>query len=395
MPTSGHVLQWIAISLLGMAVIMTNSAAMSVGGEPVSAMTMAMGRGTIYAILAMLAMGVAGRLNIRRLYEQRGLTNPLIWLLILAVALCGLALVPGLGRNVNGASRWLHIGPQSWQLSFQPSELAKWATVAAIAWWGARRAGAMRRFFDGMLPPLIILAGVCGLIVIEDLGTAVLIGAVGVIMLIAAGAKIWQMLLLAPAGVAGIIAMIIISPYRMRRLTAFLDPWADPQGVGYHPIQSLIAISGGELTGRGLGNGLQKFGYLPEDTTDFVFAVICEELGVAGAVLVIGMYLAMLWVGLGVVRDCRHPFGRLLGLGILGTIALQALINIAVVTVVVPTKGIALPLLSYGGTGWIMCAGAVGLLVAIDRVNRMEADAPEAPEAAEDGRETPALVAAT
>ncbi len=371
--TNGHVLQWIAMSLLGVAIIMTNSAGMSVGGEPVSAMTFLTGRATIYALVAIAAMAAASYLDIRRLYQGRGMRNLMVWFWLLAIVLCALALVPGLGRNVNGASRWLNLGPASWGLSFQPSELAKWATVAAIAWWGARRSGAMHKFFHGVMPPLIGLGVVCGLIILEDLGTAVLIGAVGVLMLIAAGARIWQMALLAPAALAGVVAMIIISPYRMRRLVAFLDPWADPQGVGYHPIQSLIAIAGGEVTGRGMGNGLQKFGYLPEDTTDFIFAVICEELGIAGAVLVVGMYVALLWVGMSVVAECRHAFGRLLALGILATIGMQAVINIAVVTVVVPTKGIALPLLSYGGTGWVLCAGAVGLLAAIDRLNRVEA----------------------
>jgi cell division protein FtsW len=158
----------------------------------------------------------------------------------------------------------------------------------------------------------------------------------------------------------------------MARLTAFVDPWADPRGIGYHPIQSMLAIAMGGLSGRGLGNGIQKFGYLPEDTTDFIFAIICEELGLGGAALVVALYMAILWIGLGILRDCRDTFSRLVGIGVLMTIGLQALINMAVVTVVVPTKGIALPLISAGGTGWILTAAAAGLLAALDAANHLQ-----------------------
>jgi cell division protein FtsW len=209
--------------------------------------------------------------------------------------------------------------------------------------------------------------------VIEDLGTAVLIAAVGLLVLLAAGARWWHVALTVPPAAAAVIALIALSPYRMRRITSFLDPWADPQGSGYHLVQALNTIQEGGLTGRGLGNSVLKFGYLPEDTTDFLFAVICGELGLAGAFMVASIYGGLMLAGLAVVRECRHSFGRLLGLGVLLTVGLQALMNLAVVTGLVPTKGIALPLLSNGGTGWVMTSAAVGLLVAIDRINRLEA----------------------
>jgi cell division protein FtsW len=371
MPTSGNILQWIVVTLLGIALVMVGSASMSVGSgaEQVTVWSMLLGRPTVYALLAISVMVTVGHLDVRKFFQQRGLINPIVWLLLMSILLCGIVLIPHVGRKINGASRWLALGP----LTFQPSELAKWAMVMAMAWWTAHYAGKMRRFFDGVLPVLCVLGFVCLLVIAADLGTGSLIGAVGLLMLIAAGARVWQIGLVMLPGILGIAAAIYFTPFRMKRLLAFMDPWVDPQGIGYHPIQSLIAISGGQITGRGLGNGLQKFGYLPEDTTDFIFPVICEELGVAGAVLVIGLYVALMWVGLGIVRDCRHPFGRLLGFGVLATIGLQALMNIAVVTVVVPTKGIALPLISNGGTGWIMCAASIGFLVAIDRLNRLEA----------------------
>ncbi|MEX2672833.1 MAG: putative peptidoglycan glycosyltransferase FtsW [Phycisphaeraceae bacterium] len=370
--SSGNLLQWITISLLGVGVIMVSSASMSIGGEATTAASL-LGRPVVYALIAVAVMFLISYVDIRQIYTQRGWTNPAAWLLILAVILSILALLPGFGRNVNGASRWLFLGPRSWNLSFQPSELAKWAMVLALAWWGARYAGAMRRFFAGVLPALAVLIVVCGLIVIEDLGTAVLIGSVGLMMLLAAGARVWQFALMIPPAIAAVVGMILVSPYRMQRVTTFMDPWADAQGSGYHLIQSLVTISGAGPTGWGLGNGPLKYGYVPEDTTDFLFAIICHELGIAGATLVIGLYLALMWVGLGIVRDCRHAFGRLLGLGIIATIGCQAIMNMAVVTGTVPTKGIALPLLSYGGTGWVMTAAALGLLAAIDRLNCLEA----------------------
>ena len=173
--------------------------------------------------------------------------------------------------------------------------------------------------------------------------------------------------LLAGPSMAGLTAAVLMSPYRIDRVRAFLDPWQDPQGIGYHVIQSMVTVAGGGVAGRGLGNSIQKFGYLPEDTTDFIFAIISEELGLVGVTVVVCLYGAMLMCGLSVITRVGHPFGKLLGLGILLTLGFQALINMMVVTGLAPTKGIALPLISAGGTGWILTAFCVGLLVAMDR----------------------------
>src|SRR5690606_26392677 len=181
------------------------------------------------------------------------------------------------------------------------------------------------------------------------------------------GASLWQLLSLAPVAALGLITLVIVNPYRVTRLVTFLDPYKDPDGAGYHMIQSLVAVANGRVWGRGLGFGLQKFGYLPEDRTDFLFAVICEELGLAGASLVIALNLGIIWAGVAIVRRQSSAFLQLLGLGVVTTFGLQALINLTVVTGLAPTKGIALPLLSSGGTGWILTAGSLGLLVAMDR----------------------------
>jgi len=180
-------------------------------------------------------------------------------------------------------------------------------------------------------------------------------------------------------GLAAVGLAILASPYRVARLTAFLDPYADPQGTGYHMIQSMGAVAGGGFFGRGLGHGLQKFGYLPEDRTDFLFAIICEELGTPGAALVVFLFAGLLLAGLAIVRREPDRLLRLMGVGVITTVGLQAVINLAVVTGLGPTKGIALPLVSSGGTGWILTAFSLGLLVAIDRRGSAEPAAVIAP----------------
>src|SRR5690606_11726954 len=238
-------------------------------------------------------------------FRAWGISSPLIFMLGISFGLTALTLVPGMGRSVNGASRWLVLGG----VSFQPSELVKWSVVIALAWWCAKRSGVMHRFFDGLLPALLLLGAAVALIGAEDLGTAALLGAVGGCVLIAGGARLWHMSAFIPPALAAFVVMVLVEPFRLQPVVAFPNPRSDPQGAGYHPIQSMVAIAQGGIFGRGLGNGVQKFGYLPEDTTDFIFAVICEELGLAGAGLVVGAYLVVLWIGLDIVRDCRDTFG--------------------------------------------------------------------------------------
>ena len=365
---AAHLLQLTVISLLGLALVMVPSAGLSVEGH-LAPTAFLKNRHTIYATLAIAALLLTSRIDARQLFFGRGLKNPVPWLIFLTVGLLVATAVPGVGVTVNGARRWLPLWPQ-WGLTFQPSEMAKWAVVLAIASWCARRRGVLGRFRYGLAPPLLLIATICGLIVISDLGTAVLVGLVGVGLLLAGGARLIHLIAIVPVGFAAIAFVIVRTPFRLARLTAFLDPWSDPAGTGYHPIQSMLAFARGGLAGRGLGNGIQKFGYLPEDTTDFLFAIICEELGLCGAVLVVALYLLLLGAGIAVMLDCRDVFGRLLTLGVLLAVGLQALINLAVVTVMMPTKGIALPLLSAGGTGWILTAGAIGLLASLDEGNR-------------------------
>lgn len=419
-PGQGVVLATLALLIVG--VIMVNSVwlARSVGDSaaelaadpaagPIDATSLLWGRPTLYAAMAVLAL-LAGRLVPLSMLEGRGpmesgrdesgsrdLLRPHTLLVAVALAMLGLlgaVYLPGIGKEVNGASRWVEFGG----FSFQPSEIAKWAMPVLVAWWCVSAGPRIREFRRGFLPPMLGLLVVAGIVGVEDLGTAVLILAVGVVVMAVAGVRIRHLAWLVPVGGGAVTAAILHSPYRIQRLLAWRDPFEDPQGIGYHIIQSLSAIAGGGIAGRGLGQGIQKFGYLPEATTDFVFAIVCEELGLAGAALVIALLLALLWSGLSIIapsdpRVRPEAFPRLLGLGILLTIGFQAVMNVLVVTGLAPTKGIALPLVSHGGTGWVLTAFSLGMLISIERTAWRHASVAESDAGAPAGATLPDAVA--
>ncbi len=388
----GQVIALCALALLTLGVVMVNSAGMQVhivdpqGGtaDPgVTAQSILFSRSTIYAGLALIALFLGSIMPVRyvadRLRGPSGSTShPLVGLplfglgVVLLLMICALVYVPGLSRVANNSPRWISIpglgGAEG--LSAQPSEIAKWGLIFFVAAYGVARRDLLPKFWLGLVPALIGIGAVAAFVAKADLGTGTLIALVACIMLLAAGARVWQFALFVPLGVLGFVAAVKANPYRIARITSFLDPYADAEKTGYHMIQSLRAIAEGEGAGRGLGWSVQKFNYLPEDKTDFIFAIICEELGIGGAAIVVGLFLALLWSCHAVVRREREPLLRLLGLGVLTTVGLQAIINLAVVTGLAPTKGIALPLLSSGGTGWMMTAFSLGLVVAIERSQR-------------------------
>lgn len=295
--------------------------------------------------------------------ERRWWKCPILGLLVLAIALLIVVLV--LGTEINQARRWLRIplGPVS--VSFQPSELAKWTMVLFLAAACARSGSAIRSYWKRFLPLCVLIAVVCGLIVVEDFGTAAFVALVSFLILIVAGVKWWHVMTLLPVGIAGFMAALFHSPHRLRRLAAFLYPerWGD--SVAYQANQSLIALGSGGLWGKGIGRGTCKYGHLPEDTTDFIFAIIGEELGFVGTASLLVLFILFVCLGLLVVLRCRDRFGRILAAGIVLTIATQAALNIGVVTVVLPTKGIPLPFISAGGTSMLLSSAAVGVLLSI------------------------------
>jgi len=298
-------------------------------------------------------------------------------MLILSIALLILVLIPGIGAEKNNVRRWFEIPAGSVRISFQPSELAKWVMVFFLAGVCAKFGSDIRLFRRCFFPLCVVVGLMVGLIVIEDLGTAAFISFLAFLMLVVAGAKWWHVLSPVPLGVLAFLAVLIRSPARMSRIVAFLHPDELAGSTAYQANQSLIALGSGGLFGKGLGRGICKYGHLPEDTTDFIFAIIGEELGFAGTTVVIGLFILFVILGLVVVRRCRDRFGQLLAAGIVMAIAIQAAINIGVVTVVLPTKGIPLPFVSAGGTSMLLSAAAVGVLLNIAKKSAAESASPE------------------
>jgi cell division protein FtsW len=318
-----------------------------------------------FVAAAMATMVLVSRIDHRWLSQPWiGGIRPVTWLLFISAALVALTLVPHVGVMRNGRIRWLSLGIG---IQFQPSELAK---IALVLWLSERFGSgrkSIRKFWLGLLPSIVVMGGICYLVAREDLGTAALMGLVSLAVLTAAGMN-WILLFCMTTG-AGVAVRLLIKMegYRQKRLEAHKDIWADPTGKGYQAVQSLLAIVAGGWGGVGFGSSMQKFGYLPEASSDFIFALICEEMGFLGAAVVIVLFATIVWQGACIVRTCKDDFGKLAAFGIALTIGMQAAMNIAVVTVTVPTKGIALPLVSAGGTSLIVTAAAVGLLASIAR----------------------------
>jgi cell division protein FtsW len=357
------------IALLLFGVIMVQSAATNVTGNTDWEWTQRGTRHLIYAAVAIVTFFGVGHLDYRQLLRKRDslLKTPVLWLAVISAVCCVLVLVPGIGKEVNGARRWLALGP----IQVQPSEMAKWSTVLLLAYWLAHRPVDTRKFF-GLIGTLVPVGALCLLVVIQDFGTAALIAVCTLMMLLAGRVKLWHLAVVLPPVLAAGFWFVWHKEYRWKRMTAFLDPYASPQGEGYHMIQSLLSFSTGGVLGKGLGNGIQKLGYLPEDTTDFIFAVICEELGLFGALLTIALYLGVVYVMWQTVKSRRDDVGRLLAFGVTMMLALQAMINIAVATVSVPTKGLSLPLISAGGSGLVITCAALGLLYSVARADPID-----------------------
>ena len=276
-----------------------------------------------------------------------------------------LLLFTPLGVEVNNATRWISLGPLG---RFAPTELAKIAIVLFMALSMERNIDKIQSFRDGILPYLLILGIFCALILAQpDLGTAVALAGTIFFMMVAAGMKHTHILGLAGLGVAGVGMMIKLEPYRLLRFSTWMDPWQDPLGDGYQIIQSLYALGSGGIFGVGLGFSRQKWFYLPEQHTDFIFAIIGEELGYLGVMSVILLFLLFAWRGFRIAMRSPNNFCSLLAMGLTVMIVFQAIINIAVVSGAIPVTGITLPFISYGGTSLLFTMIATGLLLNVSR----------------------------
>lgn len=290
-------------------------------------------------------------------------------LLISLLLLVGVSLF---GQEAGGAKRWFRMG----RWSIQPSEPAQLALVLYLADVLARKAARIREFWHGFMPPMVATGATSVLVLIQpDLGTTVAMGAVAVVLLMVARAR-WRHLAL--VGVVALLALVVLiagAEYRRRRILAFLDPWNDPLGVGYQIIQSYLSLGSGGLLGQGIGGSLQKLFFLPSAHTDFIFAVIGEELGLVGTTLVIGLFGVFMTCGLRIALAAQDLFSKYLVCGIVALIGLEAMVNIAVVTGLLPTKGLPLPFISYGGSSMIMNLVACALLFRASRHGERISDA--------------------
>jgi cell division protein FtsW len=286
-------------------------------------------------------------------------------LLAIAIGLLLVVLVPGLGHSVNGSRRWLRLAGAN----FQVSELARVLVLIYIASYAVRRESELREQFMGLVKPLGLLFGVSALLLVEpDFGAATVLFATGFGLLFLAGARLRYVIAMTAIAGAGFAVLAVSSSYRMRRLTAFLDPWADPFNSGFQLTQSLIAIGRGQWFGVGLGDSVQKLFYLPEAHTDFLFAVLAEELGLVGVVLTLALFLGLVWRSFHIARlaaDAGLKFPAYLAAGFGLWVGIQAFINIGVNMGVLPTKGLTLPLMSYGRSSLIVALAWVGLLLRV------------------------------
>ena len=279
------------------------------------------------------------------------------WLLLASIVL--LILVQLIGEEVGGATRWFHLG--HWSL--QPSEFAQVALILYLADLLARRTERLQDFWRGLLPPLMATGITAGLVLIQpDLGTTIVMGAVAFLLLGVAKAR-WQHLVILMALAAVVLVFLVGgAEYRRRRILAFLDPWKDPRGVGYQIVQSYLAMASGGLAGVGIGGSLQKLFFLPGAHTDFIFAIIGEELGLLGATVVIGLFALFVTCGIRIAIAAQDLFSKYLVCGLVAMIGLEAVVNIAVVIGMLPTKGLPLPLISYGGSSMVMNLVACALI---------------------------------
>lgn len=318
----------------------------------------------IFAVIGIVAMLFAANIN----YHKYG------WLFVRifiagSILTLTLVLIPGIGREVNGSWRQIFIG----SLNFQPSELAKLGLILFLSYSLSKRKKGMDSFFKDFTPYLILIGLIAGLLLMEThLSATIIICSVASIVLFAGGAKLRHFMIVAVPALAGLVAIISFTDYMTPRIRAFIDPWSDLQGEGWQTVQSLYAIGSGGIFGRGLGQSMQKFLWIPEAQNDYIFAVLAEELGYIGVLAVLILFLIFIWRGIKIAMNAPDVYGSLVAVGITSLIAVQSLFNVAVVTKSVPPTGVSLPFFSSGGTSLVLFLVEVGILLNISRYSNYD-----------------------
>ena len=346
----------VILALVGL--VMVYSASAVVAGKQFQDSMYFLKRQVAWLLLGFLLLHLASRVDYQ---VWQKLAYPLLGLTLLALIL---VLLPSVGVMAKGARRWLRLGG----MSIQPAEMAKVVLVVYLAAYLAKREGRLRRYWSGFVPPLLVVGVVSALIVCQpDLGTVVLIGLVALSVLFLGGASLAHLMSVVLMVLPAAVALVWGSEYRRQRLMTFLEPWEDPLNAGFQVTQSFLAFGSGGIFGVGLGGGKQKLFFLPEVHTDFVLALVGEELGLVGTAAVMVLFAVLVLRGFRIAGRARKPFGRHLAHGVTLLIGLQALVNAGVVTGLLPTKGMTLPLVSYGGSSLVVTLLALGMLLSVSR----------------------------
>jgi cell division protein FtsW len=347
-----------ALLLLSVGVVMVYSASAIVAAERFRDPYFFLKKQVFWAVLGCAALWAALQVDYRALDRWK------LPLLLAAGVLLVLVLVPPFGQSINGTRRWLRFG----SVSFQPAELAKLALVVFLAGFLARRRETLESFGRGFLPPLGVAAGFAALVVAQpDLGNAVTLLALTFALLFLAGSRVGHLSVVLLAALPLVVVAVLAAPYRVRRVMTFVDPWQDPRGSGFQIIQSWLALGAGGVFGVGIGESRQKLFYLPEAHTDFIFSILGEELGLLGALAVLALFVVLVWRGLRIGLRAPDAFGAYLALGITVLLATQTVVNLGVVTGLLPTKGLPLPFISFGGSALVMTMLATGVLLNISQ----------------------------
>src|SRR5467141_373650 len=347
-----------AVVLLSAGVVMVYSASAIVAADRFHDPYFFLKKQVFWALLGAGCLWMAIRLDYHRL---EGFVLPL---LIFAGVLLVLVLISPLGQAINGTRRWIRLGP----VSFQPAELAKLALVLYLAAFLARTGEAVTDFRRGLVPPLAVAGLLAALVLAQpDLGNCLTLITLTFTLLFIAGGRARHLGFILVAALPPLVLAIWAAPYRLRRIFAFIDPWSDPRGSGFQIIQSWLAFGNGGLVGQGIGGSRQKLFYLPESHTDFIFAIIGEELGFVGAAAIVALFVVLIWRGLRIGLRAPDAFGGYLALGITVLIATQTLVNLGVVTGLLPTKGLPLPFISFGGSALLVTMVSTGVLLNISQ----------------------------
>jgi len=345
--------------LVGIGVVMVYSASSAVALKAHGADNYFLKKQAIFSVMGIVALVICRRVPVRLL---RHMAYPLLGL---AIAALGAVWINGLGYTAGGATRWIRIQG----FTFQPSEFARFATVIYLAYSLSKKGERVREFAIGFLPHAIILGIISSLIILQpDFGSVVILGAITWTMLFVGGVRVTHLMAPLMVVIPLLVWFMFTAEYRIKRWMSFLDPWQYTNDSGYQIVHSLMAFGTGGLWGAGIGQGYQKLFYLPEPHTDFIFSVIGEELGLIGVLIILGLYFLIIWRGVIIARRAPDAFSSLVAMGLTAAIGLQVGINMGVALGLLPTKGLTLPLLSYGGTSLVVNMAAVGIIMNVGAV---------------------------